>query len=94
MEDIDLRGRLIHIPRPKGGEEKAFDIPLSLPVIRCKIRAYRRGRIIYSEPAKSWLFSADSEPGYLVKHKEERKFFPPLAPKLRFARWPGVTPRN
>ena len=35
IEHIDLRGRLIHIPRPKGGEGKAFDIPLSRPMIRC-----------------------------------------------------------
>ncbi|MCP3462787.1 integrase family protein [Bradyrhizobium sp. CCGUVB23] len=73
IEHIDLRGRLIHIPRPKGGEEKAFDIPLSRPMIRCIIRAIRLGRILYSEQGKSWLFPAESEPGHLVEHKEERK---------------------
>jgi integrase len=72
IEHIDLRGRLIHIPRPKGGEVKAFDIPLSRPMIRCIIRAIRWGRIMYSEQAKSWLFPADSEAGHLVEHKEER----------------------
>jgi integrase len=72
MEHIDLRGRLIHIPRPKGGEVKAFDIPLSRPMIRCIIRAIRWGRIMFSEQGKSWLFPADSEPGHLVEHKEER----------------------
>ena len=71
-EHIDLRGRLIHIPKPKGGEEKAFDIPLSRPMIRCIIRAIRWGRIMYPEQGKSWLFPADSEPGHLVEHKEER----------------------
>jgi hypothetical protein len=29
MQYVDLRGRTIHSQRPKGGEEKAFDIPLS-----------------------------------------------------------------
>jgi integrase len=72
IEHIDLRARLIHIPRPKGGEEKAFDIPLSRPMIRCIIRAIRWGRLLYSEQGKSWLFPADSEPGHLVEHKEER----------------------
>jgi integrase len=72
MEHIDLRGRVIHIPKPKGGEEKAFDIPLSRPMIRCIIRAIRWGRIIYPEQGKSWLFPADSESGHLVEHKEER----------------------
>jgi integrase len=72
IEHIDLRGRLIHIPKPKGGEVKAFDIPLSRPMIRCIIRAIRWGRIMYPEQGKSWLFPADSEPGHLVEHKEER----------------------
>jgi len=72
MEHVDLRQRIIHIPRPKGGEEKAFDIPLSRPMIRSIIRAIRWGRIMYSAQAKSWLFPADSEPGHLVEHKEER----------------------
>lgn len=72
IEHIDLKLRMIHIPRPKGGEEKAFDIPLSRPMIRSIIRAIRWGRIMYSEQAKSWLFPADSELGHLVEHKEER----------------------
>lgn len=63
---------MIHIPRPKGGEQKAFDIPPSRPMIRCIIRAIRWGRIMYSEQAKSWLFPADSELGHLVEHKEDR----------------------
>ncbi len=29
LEHIDLRARLLHVPKPKGGEKKAFDIPLS-----------------------------------------------------------------
>jgi integrase len=72
LEHVDLRQRIIHIPRPKGGEEKAFDIPLSRPMIRSIIRAIRWGRIMYSAQAKSWLFPADSEPGHLAEHKEER----------------------
>ena len=72
LDHVDLQKRMIHIPRPKGGEEKAFDIPLSRPMIRCIIRAIRWGRIMYSAQAKSWLFPADSEGGHLVEHKEER----------------------
>jgi site-specific recombinase XerD len=72
IEHIDLRQRLLHIPRPKGGEEKAFAIPLSRPMIRCIIRTIRFGRILYPEHAKHWLFPADSETGHLVEHKEER----------------------
>jgi integrase len=70
IEHIDLWRRLVNIPRPKGGEEKAFDIPLSRPMIRCIIRAIRLGRILYPEQAKIWLFPAESETGHLVEHKE------------------------
>ena len=72
IEHIDLRRRLVNIPRPKGGEEKAFDIPLSRPMIRCIIRAIRLGRMVYPEQANIWLFPAESETGHLVEHKEER----------------------
>ena len=72
IKHIDLRQRLIHIPSPKGGEEKAFDIPLSRPMIRCIIRTIRWARILHPERAESWLFPAESETGHLVEHKEER----------------------
>jgi integrase len=72
IEHIDLRQRLIQIPKPKGGEEKAFDIPLSRPMIRCIIRALRLGRMLYPEQAQYWLFPAESETGHLTEHKEER----------------------
>ncbi|MGJ5199630.1 integrase arm-type DNA-binding domain-containing protein [Bradyrhizobium sp. HKCCYLRH1030] len=83
FEHIDLRGRLIHIPKPKGGEEKAFDIPLSRPMVRCIIRAIRWGRIMYPEGGYSWLFPADSEQGHLVEHKEDRNVLPKWGNDLR-----------
>jgi integrase len=67
IEHIDLRRRLVNIPRPKGGEEKAFDIPLSRPMIRCIIRTIRLGRILYPEQASIWLFPAESETGHLCR---------------------------
>jgi site-specific recombinase XerD len=72
IEHIDLRQRLVHIPKPKGGEEKAFDIPLSRPMIRCIVRTMRLGRMAYPYHAKFWLFPAESGTGHLVEHKEER----------------------
>ncbi len=29
IEHVDFRARILHVPKPKGGEAKAFDIPLS-----------------------------------------------------------------
>lgn len=73
IEHIDLRQRIVHIPRPKGGVRKAFDIPLSRPMILCMIRAMRLGRMFYPEQAEFWLFPADSVSGHLIEHKEDRK---------------------
>lgn len=72
IDDINLRDRLLHIPKPKGGEAKAFDIPLSRPMIRCILRSMRLGRIFFPIEAETWLFPADSESGHLEEHKEER----------------------
>ena len=72
LAHIDFKRRLVSIPRPKGGEEKAFDIPLSRLMVRCIIRAIRLGRAMYPEQSRTWLFPADSDTGHLVEHKEER----------------------
>lgn len=72
VEHIDFRNRLLHIPKPKGGVKKAFDIPLSRPMIRCILRSIRAGRILYPDQAEFWLFPADSDSGHLIEHKEER----------------------
>lgn len=72
IEHIDFRSRLLHIPKPKGGVKKAFDIPLSRPMIRCILRAIRAGRILFPDQAEFWLFPADSDSGHLIEHKEER----------------------
>jgi integrase len=73
IEHIDLRRRIIHIPRPKGGANKAFDIPLSRAMVRCILRTMRLGRCLYPEQAVVWLFPADSAPGHIIEHKEDRK---------------------
>jgi integrase len=72
IEDIDFRRRIIHIPKPKGGVEKAFDIPMSHAIMKCVIQAMRAGR--QSHPVQSfyWLFPADSASGHMVETKEDR----------------------
>ena len=70
--DLDLRRRLLHVPRPKGGADRAFDIPLSREMMRCAVRALRLGRLLYPKEAETFLFPADSKSGHLVEHKEAR----------------------
>lgn len=72
IEHVNFRTRILHMPKPKGGEVKAFDIPLSRAMIRCLVRVIRLGRVLYPTQAQEWVFPADSERGHLAEHKEER----------------------
>jgi hypothetical protein len=72
LSNIDLRKRVLLIPCPKGGEAKAFCIPLSRQMICCIVRAIRLGRRMHPEGAQTWLFPADSASGHIVEHKEDR----------------------
>ena len=69
---LDLRRRVLHIPRPKGGADRAFDIPLSRRMISCLLRAMCFGRHFYPLEATKWLFPADSDTGHIVEQKEDR----------------------
>lgn len=73
VEHLDLRRRILHIPKPKGGSDRAFNIPLSREMIRCLIRAVRAGQAAYPVQAERWLFPADSASGRMVEHKEDRR---------------------
>jgi integrase len=72
VEHVDFRARVLHIPTPKGGEIKAFDIPLSKAMFRCLVRTMRIGRAVYGEQSLEWLFPAESESGHIIEHKEKR----------------------
>jgi hypothetical protein len=60
------------MPKPKGGERKAFDIPLSREMVRCLWRARKAARVMYPAQAEKWIFPAASAPGHLVEWKENR----------------------
>ncbi len=72
-EHISFSERLLHIPAPKGGVDRAFDIPLSRAMVRCLIRALRYGRAMYPNEARNWIFPAESASGHLEEQKEERE---------------------
>jgi integrase len=78
VDHVNFRSRILHIPKPKGGEEKAFDVPLSCAMINCLVRVIRLGRMLYPNQAREWLFPADSASGHMVEHKEDR---------ARLAKW-------
>ena len=70
--NIDFKRRILHIPRPKGGSKRAFDIPLSREMIRCLIRVIRFGQQMHPSHARGWIFPADSVSGHIVEQKEDR----------------------
>lgn len=72
IKHIDLARRVIFLPRPKGGEEKAFCIQLSRQMVRCIVRAMRFGRMMHPREAETWLFPAESYSGHISEHKEDR----------------------
>jgi integrase len=69
---IDLRRRVLHIPQPKGGSKRAFDIPLSREMILSLMRALRFSRLMHSDQAGEWVFAAEGSTGHLVDQKEDR----------------------
>jgi integrase len=54
-----FENRAFRIPTPKGGEEKAFDLILSVPMIQCLGRARRASRKLFPEQAKTWVFASE-----------------------------------
>jgi hypothetical protein len=71
--DVDVRHRLLHLARPKGGPEKAFDIPLSRGMLASLLRARREGHLLQGARALDWIFPASSTSGHLVEHREDRQ---------------------
>lgn len=72
VTDLDLKSRVMHLARPKGGEMKAFDIPLSRAMMESIFRLRRIAPIIYPDNGRDWLFPSDASCGHMTEHKEDR----------------------
>ncbi len=72
LTDLRLTDRILHIGAPKGGEAKAFDIPLSRAMLESIFRLLRLSAVIYPEASKTWLFPSDAPSGHMEEHKEDR----------------------
>lgn len=62
-EHINFEQRTLHIPKPKGGTEKAFDLPLSDYVVDLLQRRLEENAAGW--PQSPWLFPADSKSGHI-----------------------------
>lgn len=72
-EHLDVYRRVLHIPKPKGGERKAFDIPLSRAMLRALWRVRRVGRMLHPRQSAEWIFPGASAAGHMVEHWEKRE---------------------
>jgi integrase len=68
---IDRKRRVLHVPKPKGGERRAFDLPLSREMIRSLCRVSRAGQM-YGKNGLTWIFPSEAPDGHIAEHKEKR----------------------
>jgi len=77
-EHLNMKRRALHVPKPKGGSARAYDIPLSRRMLWCLARARRAGRMIHEERAQEWIFpAADPRCEHVTIWQE--KWFPDFA---------------
>jgi len=63
--DLDLTSKLLHVPKPKGGSSRAFDLPLSGPL--ADLFGHRLKENPRVQRGAQWLFPADSESGHVAE---------------------------
>jgi integrase len=70
-DNLDERRKALRIPAPKGGVERAFDLPLSEPILACLKRAKSAGNTFFPEQSRIWIFPAEA--GHVAEVKEDGK---------------------
>lgn len=66
---FDIGRPSLRLPSPKGGEDRAFELPLSSAMLDCLERAREAGQTYYPEECKTWIFPAPG--GHVAEVKEE-----------------------
>ena len=67
-EDVDLEKGKLHRPNPKGGEERAFTVPLSDYLIEL-LKQRKEGNEPFF-PNSPWVFPANTKKGHVTEPKE------------------------
>ncbi len=72
-EDVDLKGKTLRVPRPKGGERRAFDLPLSDAMVEIlRRREAEHSKLVADvERMKPWVWPAPSASGHIAEPREE-----------------------
>jgi integrase len=67
-EHVDFEAGTIHRPKPKGGEDRAFTVPVSEPVLAILRRRRERNAIWLGEDDQGWVFPSRARQGGAVKN--------------------------
>lgn len=75
-EHLDVKGRVLHVPSPKGGSVRAFDLPLSRRMLWVLAKARKAGQKANEALAAEWIFPATcrkskSASGHISEVKEK-----------------------
>ena len=70
-DHLDEKRKALRIPAPKGGEARAFELPLSDAMLACLKRAKAVGNTFFPEQSRIWVFPAET--GHVAEVKEDGK---------------------
>lgn len=59
----------LRLPSPKGGDERAFELPLSQAMVDCLRRVKELGATFFPKESKTWIFPTDG--GHIAEVKED-----------------------
>ncbi|MEZ5935222.1 MAG: tyrosine-type recombinase/integrase [Alphaproteobacteria bacterium] len=74
-EHVDWNKRCLFVPKPKGGEDRAFHMPLSGYLLGL-LRARQEGNE-KPFPRSPWIWPAESKEGHVTEPKETKRGLPP-----------------
>jgi integrase len=72
-EDVDLARKVLRVPNPKGGEARAFDLPLSehlVSMLDARRKAHAK-LVADVDKMQPWVFPADSESGHIEEPRDD-----------------------
>ena len=64
-EHVNEAGDVLHVPKPKGGTARKFDLPLSVPLKDLVAHRSEENKVLYRKAA--WLFPSNSREGHVAE---------------------------
>lgn len=74
-EHVNWERSLLFVPNPKGGEERAFSLPLSGYLVELLSERQRENELPFE--GSPWVWPAISKSGHITEPKENKRGLPP-----------------